>query len=66
MSEKMKAAVIQDVGDLQFVEFDVPKPAAYEFSTKLKPCHYVQLNNVHILGPRNLGTLLSVVTRIQV
>lgn len=55
MSEKMKAAVIQDVGDLQFVEFDMPKPAAYEVLYQVKAVSLCTVEQRAYLGAKKFG-----------
>lgn len=36
MPDKIKAAVIENVNELKFLEFDMPRPAAYEVLYQVK------------------------------
>lgn len=48
MPDKIKAAVIENVNELKFLEFDMPRPAAYEVLYQVKTVRYVQLNKEHM------------------
>lgn len=55
MPDKIKAAVIENVNELKFLEFDMPKPAAYEVLYQVKAVSLCTVEQRAYVGAKKFG-----------